>query len=574
MKIFGLGKLVLVLALWLCLSMTALAQTGPSAADPLIAKLKCPDRVNDVKYSPNGKLLAAGYGWSDHGGATIWNTADNSIAAKLTVGSGDDANVEKVAFSKDDRLFALVNWHGDVHLWKVGSWRTDRIVLTGQDPPKSLDFSPDSTRLVVATENTVVVLDLSTGKHALVEKKAAGSGDYISAGFTVDGKSIVICDGKSMRVVDLETGRSGKSWMTAGTEFFGTVTPNGRYAIAGGGAVFGERDVRIWDTASGNKVGDIPQFRNALYALATSNSNSFFAVAGGGYGNGGDVSIWRLSDLSEIGYVSFGDFPIEGIAFSADDSVLAAASGDGLVLLYDVSRLHGPQTRKQDYELCGEVSRENGRVYIVPLSKVPGPMIKDLEYSWKLEIANSEAVTARNGTPVALQNWDIVSNASGDKVNIKKSVHLSPSGTLFERGVDNIIFGDIQNPGWNEGSLAKLYADGAFVISDNPGKCLAYGSLDRLNTNFAAVRDRLNNSGLADLAKTPLTPGSDHFRSRFIAMTIDGVEQIRSDAEPLETLFNRLPAIKRNAFDRVFSKEEPFINQLLLAGKKGISVPQ
>lgn len=73
--------------------------TAQGVDGALLARLDCPDRVKDVAFSADGKLLAAGYGWNEQGGARIWNASDHSVVATLTVGKGDDANIERVAFS-------------------------------------------------------------------------------------------------------------------------------------------------------------------------------------------------------------------------------------------------------------------------------------------------------------------------------------------------------------------------------------------------------------------------------------------------------------------------------------------
>jgi WD40 repeat protein len=119
--------------------------------------------------------------------------------------------------------------------------------------------------------------------------------------------------------------------------------------IAGGGAVYGRKSVEIWNVRDQKKLGDLSEFRSGLFALAISHSEKLFAVGGGNYGSGGDLSVWSLAESRQIGFVSFGEFPIDGLAFSPDDNVLAAASDDGFVLLYAVDRIRGPQVKKQDF---------------------------------------------------------------------------------------------------------------------------------------------------------------------------------------------------------------------------------
>src|SRR5713226_5477975 len=58
--------------------------SGAKASDPLVAKLACSDRVNDVAFSPNGKLIAAGYGWNTQGGVKVWDVASRTVVAALS----------------------------------------------------------------------------------------------------------------------------------------------------------------------------------------------------------------------------------------------------------------------------------------------------------------------------------------------------------------------------------------------------------------------------------------------------------------------------------------------------------
>jgi hypothetical protein len=60
--------------------------------------------------------------------------------------------------------------------------------------------------------------------------------------------------------------------------------------------------------------------------------------------------------VQELRFASHGEFPIQNTAFSPDDSLLAAASEDGVVLIYAVDRLRGPELKKQSAALCGGIA--------------------------------------------------------------------------------------------------------------------------------------------------------------------------------------------------------------------------
>jgi hypothetical protein len=51
-------------------------------------------------------------------------------------------------------------------------------------------------------------------------------------------------------------------------------------------------------------------------------------------------------------------------------------------------------------------------------------------------------------------------------------------------------------------------------------------------------------------------------------LALDGVPELRSDADSIEVLLKGGPAKKREAFSRIFSQEESFINSLRQAGMK------
>jgi WD40 repeat protein len=558
-------RLLFIVGFFVSLTPFAPAQTTEGA---LLAKLDCPDRVKDVVFSPDGKLLAAGFGWNVQGGARIWSVADRKVVTTLTVGKGDDANIESVAFSPDGKLFAVANWNGDVLLWTVGSWNSHKTILVNRGSPKSLSFSPDNTKLAFSSEDAVIIYDFKTGKVTTLTRRTNQRDSFISVSFAPGGNSIFVFRNELVQTWDVENKRLIRTWKPSGFGFFGNVSPDGNYVIAGGGAVYGDKSVEIWKTTDEKKIGGLSEFRSGLFGMAIAHSAKLFALSGGNYGSGGDLSLWTLSHPREIGFVSFGEFPIEGLSFSPDDRVLAAASNDGFVLLYAVDRIRGPQVKKQDYALCGEIVSEGNKTFIVPLSKVPGPMTRNFQYAWRMEVVNADLVAKLTGLPVMLNDWDIESSSDDDRAKINQFRSLLSEKVTNEKS-NHILFGDIQNPGWNEGFVAKIYQEeGSFVVTNNPGRCVAHGRLDQLKTDFESVKNRLVTEGILSVPKEPLVLGADHYRTRFVEITLNGVPELRSDADSIEVLLKGGAAKKREAFSRIFDQEEPFINSLLHAGMK------
>ena len=82
------------------------------------------------------------------------------------------------------------------------------------------------------------------------------------------------------------------------------------------------------------------------------------------------------------------------------------------------------------------------------------------------------------------------------------------------------------------------------------------------------MKTRLVSEGLLTIPKEPLVLGADHYRTQFMELALDGVPEMRSDADSIEVLLKGGPAKKREAFSRVFNQEKAFIDSLLHSGMK------
>ena len=560
----------LILAVTL-LCVGAQSEEIPSA---LVARLECPDRVNAVAFSSDGKLLAGGYGWRSEGGVRVWNVANRTVALEwVSPTHGDDAQVIRhLAFSPDIKLLAAITWNGDLLLWQLDYWgppkRTAGIAgsTNGLGSPTGIAFNPASDLLTLSSDKGVVLYDLKSENVRQVFSAASPIDRPMTAGFLADGKTLVFCKRGSVEFWNLAEGKSVKTLSASGFGFFCTLSPRSGYVVAGGGAICCEKVVEIWDRVDGRRVARLTEFRDGLFAAAISNSESFVALGGGDYGNGGHLSLWNIDPVRELGSVSIGKFPLKSLAFSPDDSMLAAASSDGEVLLFSVNQIKGPQIAKQNRPQCGEIAVEKDHVFLVPITTVPTSL--KFDYAWKLEIVDPGELSRLAGQPVVLQEWEMETTAGKERARVQVS-HPLLAGAKGPALSSYAVFGSVQNPGWTKSTTIKVYGDGSFVASDNAGTCLAYGVLNK-STDFKDVqslRKSLLGDGLLSIKKEPLTRGLDHFRTRFIGITVDGSLELRSDGELIDsTYLQRRPTQKEQDFDRVFEHQGPLMNSLLNAG--------
>ncbi|HEX8118149.1 MAG TPA: hypothetical protein VF521_12820, partial [Pyrinomonadaceae bacterium] len=165
---------VLTLTAVLFPSTAARAQAVGEQSGALIAQFKSPDhRVQAVAFSPDGRLLAAGYGFYDDGGVTIWRVADRASVATPFARVRSKAGVSKVAFSPDGKLFAAATDRGDVLLWTVGSWRSPKTLLMKRGDTTDLSFSPDGATLAYSSDKAAILYDLASGRASVI---AGGDG--------------------------------------------------------------------------------------------------------------------------------------------------------------------------------------------------------------------------------------------------------------------------------------------------------------------------------------------------------------------------------------------------------------
>ena len=314
---------------------------GKGASDSLQTKLDCPDRANAVAFSVDGKLIAAGYGWRDEGGVRVWNLADRSIIHDWISTKTPDSSdmIRQVAFSPDGKLFAAATWDGDIFLFDSTTWNEPTRIPLQAGAPTALTFSSGSDLLAFSTDKAVILYEIKTAK---VTKLATAQGvpqRFIEAGFLADGKTLVFCDFRTLQFWDIVANKSTSTPLGNAPVFFCEISPQGHYIITGGGAVYGKKLVEVWKVGDSSSPAQITGFRNGLFASGMSHSEELMAFGGVDYGSGGDMVVWKTGETQELGHVTTGKFPIENIAFSPDDSLLAAASHDGAVFIYTVEQL-------------------------------------------------------------------------------------------------------------------------------------------------------------------------------------------------------------------------------------------
>ena len=160
--------------------------------------------VTGAAFSPDGKLLATGYG---DGTTRLWNPAtEQAVGAPLRAGTSTIGGVNAVAFSPDGKLLATADADGTVRVWNLAGGPAPLATHTVIGGVNAVAFSPDSTLLATAdADGTVQLWNPASGQVSLTTY--TGNGAMTGVAFSPDGKLLATADADgTVRVWNLAGG--------------------------------------------------------------------------------------------------------------------------------------------------------------------------------------------------------------------------------------------------------------------------------------------------------------------------------------------------------------------------------
>lgn len=392
-------------------------------------------------------------------------------------------STSRVGFTSDGKRAMVADLDGTVRLWEFKPPSQVSIVDPATIPGLIASLSPNGTlrARTIANGSGIVLVDAKTGdtvsKTAGVDQTTELTASDENVFFSPDGKFILTCEASDLQI-----------WNAMNCQHVATVKgaidevdPISWLRFSNDGsrflAVDGSREIRIYETRTGNPVGTkTPTVGFELRAVSISFDGSKWAMGG----TNSQAAIFdsatgkKMVSVTHRGYIA-------GISFSENNELFATASLDNTCRVWDM-RTGNPTS----------------------------PPLRHNAYAWEVKFSPSATQIATCGKDQKVRLWDIRTGM------ILATAPFLSSGSFLE----------ISNQGE---SVFFFGADGEYrrwTIPTFGGSSATYSYLARLITG----RYVDHTDGFTEVAKSEFTDNIDSYRSAWFDYLRKPVPDVPSTA--------------------------------------------
>ncbi len=296
-------------------------QTGPLELVLPIGPLA---PITALAFSPDGKQLVSGC----YGRVVIWDMATGSPAKVLTNVLGA---VNDIRFSPDGKVLAVAGGQpsarGDIRLYDTSDWKLTATLGGHLDVVSSISFRHDGKQLASASfDKTVRIWDLDSKQPVLT---FTGHSDFVyGVAFGPKGDWFVTASkDRSGRMIDAKSGKSIFTFSGSDQDVLTVaVRPDGEQIVTSGF----DPVLSWWNAKTGERIRRQVGHNIATNELAVPSSGEFVVSAGADK----TVRLWNAQTGVQTKSLPV-DSMVYAVAVRNDGKVVASGSFDGFVRVWD-----------------------------------------------------------------------------------------------------------------------------------------------------------------------------------------------------------------------------------------------
>lgn len=297
-----------------------------------------PDKHKGGLQMTTRELLLKG---SDSGAVFDQSNIDQSLLLKVLAADADPHMPPKKQLSTN-QIALMRSWIAAGAPWDADALRkiaAPRVVHLEMNPPSyrpvfALALSPDARRLAVGRGSELLIYDLASTNFTLLHS-ATAHGDVVrSLAWNSDGTLLASGGFRELKIWDAE--KLAPKWI-ASSNLTGRInsirfTPHGGALVVADGSTAENGSVRVFSVNTGTEISNWQAHSDSLYDLTISPDGGVLATASGDK----LVKLWEIVSQTEVAQIEAHLGAIWGAAFNTNATELVTIGADKQLKIWDV----------------------------------------------------------------------------------------------------------------------------------------------------------------------------------------------------------------------------------------------